>query len=614
MASLRPLVPVGGSVRHDYGVRIAEIQIEHFRGFRDRVCWRPGKQAVLLGPNNAGKTTLLRAIDLVLNPYRDAYRDQLTVWDYPDRDIDKPVSIVVILTDLSASDLDHFEPYLEGRHRDGSFGDWASPKAEFDVGEIVLRLRFVGTYGEPSRATYARPEARNAHVRQADKVRIGWTYIPAGADPSHELAFYGNSTLSRLFEQADLGEPLDAIRAAIDGAKQPLLAEPGVAAARQRLQAAAQQLGLARAGDPIDLVVAGLSDRRVLQSLELVLQGPRSDVHLPLASHGRGTSRVLLLAAMLQRAARHDGNLILAVEEPEQNLEPVKQRLVARSLLLAPDAGAHQVLLSTHSPAVAGVVPLGDLHLVRDQPSPVRALGESLRTEHQFYERHASGALVAGLYARAVLLVEGPTERGALPAVWSRCRPSDGLDEHRIEIIDCESIDKMPSYVRFFRSAGVPVAVLCDADKAYSWGEIIRSEPGLAMRWNAHTDWEGVLAFEADRSELALAVEKSRASWQPWSSHRAEICAALKARAGASPHLETATDLAQAVLGYGEAEGRQLLAAILREKCGLRFKTSMAAREVVEELTTMPTTAVRMVDAVHSWVRGEPDAGGQIDL
>ncbi len=65
-------------------MRIAEVTIEHYRGWRGAVSWRPGPQALVVGPNNAGKTALLTAIDLVLNPYRDAYRDRLTVWDYPD--------------------------------------------------------------------------------------------------------------------------------------------------------------------------------------------------------------------------------------------------------------------------------------------------------------------------------------------------------------------------------------------------------------------------------------------------------------------------------------------------------------------------------------------------
>jgi energy-coupling factor transporter ATP-binding protein EcfA2 len=290
-------------------MRIVEVQVEHYRGWREEVRWKPGEQAVLVGPNNAGKTTLLSAVDLVLNPHRNAYRDRLGIWDYPDCDTSLPVQVTVILNDLSEDDQDHFEAYLEGRRDDGSFGGFDSPEEEFDESALVLRLTFRGIYGEPARAVFARPEASEADVRQADKIRIGWHYIGAALDPARELAFYSNSVLARLLEREDLSGPLETIRTAIDSAKGPLLDLPGVAAARTRLEGSAQRLGLAPAGRPLDLAVAGLSDRRVLQSLQLVLQGKRTSTHLPLEAHGRGVLRVLLLAALLQSAVEQHENL-----------------------------------------------------------------------------------------------------------------------------------------------------------------------------------------------------------------------------------------------------------------------------------------------------------------
>jgi putative ATP-dependent endonuclease of OLD family len=595
-------------------MRILEVEVSHYREFGNEVVWKPGAHGVLVGPNNAGKTTLLRAADLVLNPYRDAYRNRLTVWEYPECDTTSPVKIRVVLGDLSEEDRDHFEPYVEGRHEDGSFGGWDSPGAEFDTGELVLRLAFEGIYGEPSRAFFARPEAGGAPVRQADKIRVGWTYVPAGLDPAHELAFYGGSVLSRLFERDDLSDPLDAIRTAIDGAKGPLLSHPAVKGTRGRLQEAAQQLGLAPAGDAIDFAVAGLSDRRVLQSLQLVLQGTGSPVHLPLEAHGRGTSRVLLLAALLQQARGENGNLILAVEEPEQNLEPINQRLVTRSLLLAPDAGASQVILATHSAEVAGVVPLRDLHLVRDDTLPVRALRDATRSEHKFFERHAQGALVAGLYARAVLLVEGPTERGAVPTLWADHRPGDGLDEHRIELIDCESIRNMPSFARFFAAVGVPVIAVCDADVPGVCGDVARAGAELIVRWSTHTDWEGVLAAEGDPEELATSLEACRVSIGPWTDHAAQIADCLKRDIGESAHLLLAGDVKEAILGYEPTQRREAIVTLLRGRSGLDFKSTMYGREIAVSLSAVPPTVAAMIDKVHLCLAGDTTARGTVDL
>jgi predicted ATPase len=154
---------------------------------------------------------------------------------------------------------------------------------------------------------------------------------------------------SKLFERADISNELEAIRQAIEAAKTPLMQQGEVAATLLRLEQAATRLQLVGGADPIDFAVAGLSDRRVLQSLQVVLRGRRGGKHLPLHSHGRGLLRVLLLSAYLEYARLSQSNLILAVEEPEQNLEPVNQRLVTRSLLMAAETGAAQVILTTHA-------------------------------------------------------------------------------------------------------------------------------------------------------------------------------------------------------------------------------------------------------------------------
>jgi AAA domain, putative AbiEii toxin, Type IV TA system len=503
-----------------------------------------------------------------------------------------------------------------GRREDGTFGGWDSPEEEFDQGELVLRLKFRGDYDEPARAFFARPEADEAHVHQADKIRIGWQYIPAGLDPGHELAFYSSSVLARLFERDDISGPLEAIRQAIDQAKAPLLEHPGVAATRQRLQHSAQRLGLAPAGDPLDLAVAGLSDRRVLQSLQLVLRSGRSQTHLPLAAHGRGVLRVLLITALLQSARASDGNLILALEEPEQNLEPIGQRLVTRSLLLAEDAGAAQVLLTTHSAEVAGTVPLAELHLARESEKgpDLKALRDAAPSEHKFFELHARAALTDGLYASVVVLAEGPTERGAFPVLWAAYRPGDGLDEHRIELVDCESIDKMPSFVRFFKALGIPVVAVADTDQPEKLAKVKAAQPDVLLSWCTHKDWEGVLAGEANTGELAKGLETCRASLGGWAAHADKLRGCLKERVGDSAHLATATDVPTLIAGYGEPDARSALTCLLRGNSGLNFKSTIYARTICTELTVLPPTATGMIDHVHRFAAGDQDAKGVHDL
>jgi putative ATP-dependent endonuclease of OLD family len=597
-------------------MRIAQVDVEHYRGWQGPVSWRPGERAVLVGPNNGGKTSLVFAVDLVLDPYRDAYRERLENFDYYDLDTSMPVEVTVVLEDLTADDRAHFEPFLEGRHEDGSFGGWDSPGAEFDEGELVLRLRFRAPFGEPARAIYARAEANSAPVRQADKIRIGWQYVAATLDPLHELAFYGNSLFSKLFERADITDELDEIRQAIEQAKTPLMAQQEVAATLRHLEQATERLRLVGGTDPLDFAVAGLSDRRVLQSLQLVLRGRRGTSRLPLPSHGRGLLRVLLLTAYLEYARLSRSNLILAVEEPEQNLEPVNQRLVTRSLLMAEETGAAQVILSTHAPDVATTVPLADVHLVREFATGpgIRSLRQTAPSEHKFFERHARGPLVDGLYADLVVLVEGHTERGALPVMWQKQRPGDGLDENRIELIDCDGIDRMRSYVRFFRALEIPVVAVCDADKPAAYENLVAEDPRAAVRWSNHTDWEGVIAAEGDVEAAAAALETSRASFGAWEQHEIQLRDCVVRSAGEAGHVAVATDIPSLLGGYGDADRRRALADLQRGKSGIDFKSAIDGRLIAEALPDVPATIVRMMEIVHAVANGAPGVDPRHDL
>jgi predicted ATPase len=588
-------------------VRIKEVTVRRYRGWEGPTDWSPAIHDVLLGPNNGGKSSLLRAVDLALNPHRNPYRDLLGVHDYFDLKVDEPIELTVVLSDLSDEDCDVFEEYLEGQRSDGSFGSADSPDEEFDQGALVLRIELIAEVDTPARAVFARPDASKARVTQDHKLRIGWYLVPADLDPLKELAFYSNSIFAKLFEQVDLGSELDVIRGGIENAKGDLMKQEHVAETRERLEEVTMKLGLVDGDDALDFAVLDMSDRRVLQSLQLVARGARSAHRLPLRSHGRGVLRALLLAAVLQHARMRQSNLILAIEEPEQNLEPINQRLIARSLLFAADNGASQTIVSTHSPAVASAVPLANIELVReiDDRPQVKSLSKVQPAEHKFYERHARGAVIDGLYASAVLLVEGPTDMGALRALWAKAFPQEGLDERRVEIIDCESLNKIPPFVRFFSALDIPVAVICDCDQdaGQRRQHVLDAGAGLLIHWQTHSDIEGILAAEAEVEPLAAVMEEVRAEVGDWDQHRSSMIEAAKASAGDHPDLKTANDIPGLIASYDEPAKRAVLAAILR---GGRpsFKSARDQRLICEALPAAPTTAITAMQKVHAYVDG----------
>jgi hypothetical protein len=274
------------------------------------------------------------------------------------------------------------------------------------------------------------------------------------------------------------------------------------------------------------------------------------------------------------------------------------------------------VLLTTHSSEVSGSVPLANLHLSREFASvpAVRALRDALPPAHKFFERHARGALVEGLYASIVVLVEGPTERGGLPLLWAKQRPGDALDENRIELIDCESIDAMPSFVRFFGALGIPVVAVCDADKPSSYAKLKAAGPTALVRWSSDTDWEGVLGAEAAPGEIAASLEGCRATLGTWEEHAEKLRSRMVTVAGKSDHLAGATDIPTLIAGYPETLQRKGIADLLRGRSGLDFKSPLYARIVCESLSAVPPTIARTIEIVHGVAAEDQTSLGDHDL
>ena len=160
-----------------------------------------------------------------------------------------------------------------------------------------------------------------------------------------------------------------------------------------------------------------------------------------------------------------------------------------------------------------------------------------------------------------MLLVEGPTERGGLPPLWSKAFPVHGLEEHRVEIVDCESIDRMAPYVRFFRAVGIPVAALCDcdADKAEVRAGVLDASPNLLVHWGRWVDWEGVLGAHADIPALAGALDALLVDLGGWGQWAAGVRNTARNAHPDPGHLDACTSVSTLVAGYPDAQQRAVL-------------------------------------------------------
>jgi putative ATP-dependent endonuclease of OLD family len=228
---------------------------------------------------------------------------------------------------------------------------------------------------------------------------------------------------------------------------------------------------------------------------ELSIEAPRvllrggEEKHLTdLGRQGHGFQRTFIIAALEYLASvQEDGDrdrptLFLAIEEPELYQHPPRAMHFARTLrdLTSADAGSVQVCYATHSPYFVSPSDFGAVRICRRDPhpdgessAPTKLTAADVQRVEQLLpagdrkqvERRLSTTLRSGFpdafFARAVLLVEGPTDI----AVFSEAARMTGCDLASNGVVAVGvSKSVIPVAYAILNSLGVPAYVVFDGD------------------------------------------------------------------------------------------------------------------------------------------------------
>ena len=219
------------------------------------------------------------------------------------------------------------------------------------------------------------------------------------------------------------------------------------------------------------------------------------------------------------RDAGH-GGVILLMEDPELFLPPQAQRYLYR-VLRSIGARGNQVIYSSHSPAFLNVARLDELVFTERrpdvgtlllQPDPLPS-DEEFRAFSEFDSSRSEVFL-----ARAAVLVEGLTEKLALPFVFSAL--GHDPDRERISIVECGGKGNIPLFAKISRAVGVPFVAVHDrdapADEEPSDAERLLNaaiaEVAGDERVELAPDFEGVAGIRGDRHKPARAWRRFAAS------------------------------------------------------------------------------------------------------
>ena len=472
-------------------MRISKIKIKNFANFANFEV-ETNKNLVVVGENKVGKSNLIFALQLILDPglaERDRQLGLDHFWDgLGDDKLGSVIEIAIELTDFES------DPRLLAH-----LGDCIVDPGPPMVSRLTYRFQpKAGLEGHP-RGTgdyeyiiFGGLDPDNA-IRSGLRRMLPLDVLAALRDVEKDLATWRRSPLRPLIEGliAELDEEdREAIRETVDSAQNKLAEREEVHGVAETISDRLEEMVGPAHATSVSLGLAPTHIDALLRALRLLIDDGARGV----ADASLGTANLIFLALKSLELDRliEDGerdHTFLAVEEPEAHLHPQVQRLVYRHFLSdqsnkgedddedeAAEDGDEETgpsrlttILTTHSPHIASIAPIRSIVLLRRDSANDKTIGVSTANtpltaeEEADLQRYIDVTRGEVFFARGVVLVEGDAERFLVPAFAEAL--GIHLDQLGISVCSVGGTNFAP-YVKLLGSTGlaIPHVVLTDLD------------------------------------------------------------------------------------------------------------------------------------------------------
>lgn len=450
-------------------MKVVQLKIENFRGIKSADLHFDG-HALLVGPNNVGKSTICEALDLVLGPDRLNKFPHVEEFDFyngkyvePKADAHAdtkpiPIRIEVTLIELSAEVLNRCNGHMEFWHAAEKrlLGQGEAALAIPPIAVPCLRLETVAQYDpeedEFTAETVYRHSPNNTDggkdtVRREIKRLFGFLYLRALRTGSRALSLERGSLLDVLLRLQKVRTGLweEAIKRlrALDIEKDAAELQPVLTSIEERLT---------------KLYVSQLTREHLRKTMAFFLAMRDDQEEVPFQQAGTGTLNTLVLALLSFIAELKPDSVIFAMEEPEIAVQPHTQRRIADYLL----EHTKQAFVTSHSPYVIERFTAENTFLLtRSGNGSINSMcvADATGLKENDYKRYARRGLSECMLGKGVIIVEGTTEFHALP-VLARCIEAQDsslnpLDLAGVTIFDAESDGPIPKFGKFFQALGL---------------------------------------------------------------------------------------------------------------------------------------------------------------
>jgi len=479
-------------------MNITRVVIINFRSFKLLDVRLSEVISCVIGENNTGKTNFIHAIRLCIDAgLSSAYRALFPNDFHSDVDMSSPAQVLIGL-EIEGFDGDVNAEALVGawQFKPGCariiyrFRPKLSVRESLEAGEPLPAKLQINDYqweivggGDPDVDI---PDIEwndnvGTAIRFADLQSFLVVYLPALRDVESNLRQYKSSPLTRLVDVMDI-DPTEqeTLLSALSDANEKIASATTTHEIAKAIDKSFKKIAGPAFSMDIAIGLAEPSFQAIVRALRILLTNIGMEDFDP-ALNGLGLNNILYISILIEYfykrlAQQKTAGQIILFEEPEAHLHPQLQL----SLFKALKVQNIQTILTTHSTHITSSADLRSYVILTQVGSPAVASavpaidGDLQENEVKDLERYLDSTKSNLLFARKVILVEGPAELFLIPALIKQVHGID-LDREGISVIPIYGIHFWV-YARLFSKSCLPkkCAIITDGDLSPS-----DANPGL---------------------------------------------------------------------------------------------------------------------------------------